>query len=76
MINSPASLFDPVLPAQIIDLPLIEETKSFTGWILDARLSFCAILNVELHIYVWKFGGKRVSFKPLIACCQSHIEVF
>lgn len=48
MINSFTSLFDPVLPAEVIDLPPSTETKSFTGWISGAWLSLSASSNVML----------------------------
>lgn len=48
MINSFTSLFDPVLPAEVIDLPPSTETKSFNGWISGAWLSLSASSNVML----------------------------
>lgn len=65
MINSFTSLFDPVLPAEVIDLPLNMETKSFTGWMLGAWLSLLAPSNVTLP-KPEKLSG-RLTFESLVA---------
>lgn len=65
MINSFTSLFDPVLPAEVIDLTLSLEIKSFTGTILDAQLSLHASSGVVFQdsndIYLYLLFGDESS---------------